>query len=601
MHKSVIVFFLFLNTLISIILYYEVTKKSRNKYFNSKINRKYGLNNKYLINNNVAQYSSFLVIDQDDSIKTEYRIEAYINLNYKYVERFGPKENFICLIKFIDNLKMTEKIIEVESTESFRNSKEIYFKKVFFLNMENFKTDLEIFTIEYLLKNIYVAVIWKNDYDKSLDVDSFMRTLDELKPNKTAVFPYSFIKFQKPSIIKNIQPRLKSIGVCVHYTYQIPAQIFDWIDIQFEIGIAEIMFYDAIENNNLTKLLKRKYGNDSRLVVRPYDIDFNDLCEETTLFEQFTESINLPLKIKDYMKKSCIEFFEFEFVNKYEWRLKQEKITSNDCFTVLSQKHEFIGYYDLDEFVFPRTLGIYSDFYDKQKYYTCKNSSKSICDLNPFHVNNSVDNKMYNYFHSIIEEYRNNRNMDDFIAIYFFHALFLTADEVEAKLIKKLGSIIHDTNTEGKEIHFPLRFDLPDPVRNTSRRFIIKDTDVDYVKYLYKSYKSFIPCIYNENLKHIKSLDISLLRHLYFLTEDLERLGKTFVYYKNIVALTPHGAEFDKTKWWIIVPKDKGYLSHFRDTLKIKNFTGPIIKLSFDSEYVFYLLKKYSNYCQIKI
>ena len=110
-----------------------------------------------------------------------------------------------------------------------------------------------------------------------------------------------------------------------------------------------------------------------------------------------------------------------------------------------------------------------------------------------------------------------------------------------------------------------------------------------------------IPCIYNKNLKYIDSMDDSLVRHFYFITEELERLGKAFCYYKNIVALTPHGAEFDRSKWWVATPTNDGYLSHFRKKLKIKNFTGSILKLNFDSEHVFYLLKKHSKYCEIKI
>ena len=545
MQKSTILLFLFLNAIISIIFYYRIIDDQRRQYLVENGKKKYGENNKYIINNKVAQYSTFIVVDQDDLNKIEYRIEAYIYLNYRYVERFGPKENFLCLIKFINKINNSEKIIEIESSESFRNSKMIYNKKVFFLDLDNFGNNTDT---QYLLDNLYVAVIWKNDFNKTLHMDGLVKIINTLKVNQTAEFPYSLIKFQKPDVIKNIQPRSKSVGLCVHYTYEIPNQIIEWLDIQLEIGIAEIMFYDAIENNNLTKLLHSKYNNDKRIVVKPYNIYLDDICNEKVLFEQFI-GIGFPKEVRKYLIKDCSEFFESQFLKRYELRIFHEKITSNDCYTILSQKHELIGYYDLDEFVFPRTLDLLEDFSKKNNYYSCSsNSSKAICDSNPFYFKNSSNNKIYNYLNSIITELSKNRSMDDFIAVYFYHASFLTPNEVETSFMKDLKSIVDDFDN-GKDIFFPLILKLHDPVREAAHIFLIHFHQLEHIRFLLKSYYSFIPCIYNQTLKNIKTLETSLIRHLYYITEDLERLGKAFCYYKNIAALTPHGADFDKRKW----------------------------------------------------
>jgi hypothetical protein len=513
MQKIKIILFLILNAIISIIFYYRVIENQRGQLAVEKRIKKYGKNNIYIINNNVAQYSTFIVIDQDDMNKIEYRIEAYIYLNYRYIERFGPKENFLCMVKFLDKIKNIEKTIEIESSESDRNSKDIYNKRVFFLELNRFD-DITV-DREYLLDNLYVAIIWKNDFNKTLKMDDLVKEINTLKPNCTVVFPYYLIKFQKPDVIKNIQPRSKSVGLCVHYTYEIPKQII--------------------------------YSKDKRIVVRPYNIHLNDLCHEKLFFEQFI-GIRFPKVVREYLNKACFEFFESRFLQKYELRLFHEKITSNDCYTILSQKHELIGYYDLDEFVFPRTLDLL-DFYEKKKYYSCGlNNSKSICDSNPFYFKNSSNNKIYNYLMRIIHEKSDNRSMDDFIAIYFYHASFLTPNKVETTLMKNLQSIVNDFDN-GKDIFFPLRVQLHDPVREAAHEFSIDYHNLDYIRFLLKSYYSFIPCMYNQVLKNINMIDTSMIRYLYYITEDLERLGKAFCYYKNIIALTPHGAEFNKPKW----------------------------------------------------
>ena len=52
-----------------------------------------------MINNNLAQYSFYLIFDQN--IIT---IEAFVHFNRKYwnYENFGAKQNFTCVLKFIN-------------------------------------------------------------------------------------------------------------------------------------------------------------------------------------------------------------------------------------------------------------------------------------------------------------------------------------------------------------------------------------------------------------------------------------------------------------------------------------------------------------------
>jgi hypothetical protein len=58
--------------------------------------QKNSINNQYIINNNLAQYSAYLIVDQNS-----VTIEVFVHLNRKYVnyEHFGSKENFTCVLK----------------------------------------------------------------------------------------------------------------------------------------------------------------------------------------------------------------------------------------------------------------------------------------------------------------------------------------------------------------------------------------------------------------------------------------------------------------------------------------------------------------------
>ena len=91
------------------------------KYNHSKINSKqfrknasrieYSPNYKYMVNNNIAQYSSYIIIGEDDLNNLTYRVVTFIHYNFKNVKDFGKKENFLCLLKSTTN----EKIIEIEA------------------------------------------------------------------------------------------------------------------------------------------------------------------------------------------------------------------------------------------------------------------------------------------------------------------------------------------------------------------------------------------------------------------------------------------------------------------------------------------------------
>ena len=555
-------------------------------------------NYKYIINNNVGQYSSYIVVD-DKSIEYEKTIQTIIvllKLNYENVKNFGPKENFICLLNFV-------------STENEKRMFEIeVFEMPLMLNKYSVKF---IFKLKYDLsnfKNLSVAVIWKPDYNKKLNLSRFISEFNETIPKKV-VLPYNLIKFQIPTILQTFNPRIPSVGLCVHYTYAIPSFILNWIDNNLIFGIREIMLYDATDHEILRKTVSKHFSDNKKIIVRPYDMTLDGLCDEKYLLKQFQE-FNLPPKIKKYFKESCKTFFKAYFKEKHEMRTQHEPLTVNDCFVVLKEKYEFIAHYDLDEFIFPRTFNNFNDFYKKNVSLACTKSAE-ICHLNVFEnsyktkkSDGTNNNFFYNYINSIIDNNSNGRNLDKLSSIYFQHAGYLIPNNDEKNFVKQMRLFINlDAKTKNKSSMYPFHLYLTAPPFRFTRAFSIDSMeDAAYVKYLYKTYQNFISCGFKNYLNNTK-IDKVFIRYFYFIAGENERGKKAVHYYKNVNSIFIHHALDYKIGHWILRPTDAingQYFSHHRQDMHFiysRQLTGSIKSLNIDFEYMFFMLKKSANYC----
>ena len=579
--------------IIFLISYINTTQDSLKQVIitNSNLRYIYSKNNQFIINNNLAQYSSYLIVDQNN-----VTIEAYVHYNERYLKNteFGGKENFTCVLRFLLN-NNDDAIFELKAVDSPRFLWNFNKKLIYNLDLKLLKKDYdEAKDRDLILNNIVVAIIWRHDYNNHLDLNNVI-----FVKNKRIVLPYSLIKYQLPSIIYADIPRLKTVSLCVHFAYSQVHYLKYFIDLNLSFGVREIRIYDGIDNRTLTKYLKSIYGDDDRITVVPFQISFYDLCNESVLFETFK---NIDDELKRYLKNSCKLFYKTEFEDKIYNRADYEQLTSNDCFTVLKQKHEFIAYYDTDEYIYPRTMDNFEDFFNKSVIYNCDSKSRSsICSKTPlnFKYNNSESNShFYDYVQSLIGKNSEGRDINKLGSIKFSHAATIIPSENEKKLIEDLGSFIQIKNYSS----FPYKISFKKFQSDNVHLFEIRKDDIDYVRYLYKAYNSFIPCAYEGYLRKIdnKTVDTSLVRYLYYLTEGFGRMGKAIHYYKNVKSLFIHYAEeLVEDNWSFHAPSLHGnFLPHYRISSKEKkNFTIPINKLKLDFEYAFFLLKNYTKFC----
>jgi hypothetical protein len=75
-----------------------------------------------------------------------------------------------------------------------------------------------------------------------------------------------------------------------------PSYIINWIDNNLAFGINNVIFYDATDNNELKRTIINHYGNNEKIIIRPYDMTFDSLCNKENLFGQY-KNLNISEKV----------------------------------------------------------------------------------------------------------------------------------------------------------------------------------------------------------------------------------------------------------------------------------------------------------------
>ena len=128
-YKSLIYrLFFFLIALVTIVFYFNEKSIEISGYKDTHDI----LNHNYIINNNIAQYSSYLLENNE-----EIRAEIFIQYQLKYKINYENINDYRCLVK------LYEKVIEILPSYSPRFYWEINKKLVFNFKRENFENELK--------------------------------------------------------------------------------------------------------------------------------------------------------------------------------------------------------------------------------------------------------------------------------------------------------------------------------------------------------------------------------------------------------------------------------------------------------------------------
>ena len=102
----------------------------------------------------------------------------------------------------------------------------------------------------------------------------------------------------------------------------------------------------------------------------------------------------------------------------------------------------------------------------------------------------------------------------------------------------------------------------------------IDKADINYLKFLYKTYTKFYLCVYDHYLSKINTFNKNFVRFMFYHQNEIDYKSKKVHYYKNVHSVFTHWAvDFENDTWSISTSPDSGHLiHHFRKTWKNINY-----------------------------
>lgn len=594
-------------------------------YETDSVDRYYS-NQYFMPNNNLYPYSVYIIpnntINSYGTINEQYFIESIVDYNHKYLKRnsFANLSDFKCLIKLINlkNYHSKEEILELNPIWSPHWITNYGRKLRFIIKPSDFKSVI-VDKINFNIKNIVVGVFRTLDYNKSLDdlatFESYMSNIELKLPLQ---LPYGMINYQVPTIIYPVEPRIKAACAVIQYTFEIKPYFKEWIDLYLNWGTPEFLVYDGTHNHDFKTFIEKHYSHviDKFKIIHFFNND-TDFCNEKRIVDECihgSPNLKCPDKLKSYLLGLCAWFYDNS-----GWKDKHahDQLTSNDAYTILSRKYEFIIDYDVDEIVFPRQIDIKKTM-ELNKTFSCDNR-REICEEKQFLFTDPSESTsngayFYNYLQYLMKNYNNGGDINKINSIVFDHALYIPVDALENKLIDDIKLAIEKIDNYYYQIEiaksnnqllpttvFPIEIYYTHPNVNSGHIFVIQEEDINHLKYIYNGYKTFLPCIYDKYVKNITEIDQVFLRPLYYLTEGYERTVKSVYYYKNTNSMFVHYATDYEPDSYMLWPDalNGHFISHFRHNVYQvhKNASGSIKKLNIDFELMHYLLKNHTSYC----
>jgi len=483
--------------------------------------------NEWVVQYDIAQYSSILVEQLDGSIDIE---ALFFHSHSKKIDYI--RKNVKCLIlmprKSGDNQTNMMNLIEPFQVLTIDAEASIWLIKC------------KIEKVESIHLRSSVAIIDKNKFENSNSL--------------------SLIKTQNPSIFKRSIPKKKQIAQCVHFMYGLNEKriqnLVEWIFIQRKLNIAKIrLYFNDVPDSDYVINKIREANNDKTFVeIIQYRNKLQEFCRIKD---------NTPKELSDTsIDEDCKKIFNTTFSLSNQ---KHEKINTNDCYLNFKYEYEYTSNYDIDEFVFPRLV----QTSDQIKLFDSVRQSKNKTCF-PMKTNKSelIKYDLYNY-----TKYLHNLLGGSSVAYLQFYNTFMLLE-----FRNLLENILKYTT--GNTIQYP-KDNRTDSLKITdSSKKLIDD---------FKQMIPLVDCL-NETNKITMSSDFykSKWNNAYSL-RSYSRLGKSIFVTDSTLTVNVHGADNVLSGTSVkSVPLNYGFVSHFRDFLDVgyeAKINSDFDILKFDLEY----------------
>jgi hypothetical protein len=492
------------------ILYYTYNSGEKNYSIYLNESRNNIVNAEWIINRNVMQYSSFMLVDNTVSVvQMEYLVlfnDVHWYLYYYYNVRclaiYKPSQKLY--IYRVDRIARTE-FMDIDD-------KKRYLWKI------RCKSDINF---DSLSTDWRLALVDQNDFD----LHDSSASNEKLNSN--------YVIFQVPRVYDISKSKKPAIVHCIHWLRDLNqvrlAQFLNWLSIQKQIGVDTVRVYSPNMNTETKDKIYEQFSKDFIQIVH-YPVDYELVCAKHILNHQ-TQPNNALYK---QLHVECRNAFEqyFNLTRAYTSNA-HERINTNDCYTHFQHDYEYVTNYDVDELIMPRT--------HKTRDTTIR------VECNQSFSNYSVQIKqirLYDYVHMLFQKYTKSSTA----SLFFEHVLFIS--NLSVTIEPENGNILVKTNDGFGEEIVQLTPGSDKAHFEQFRAFSILDKSVCLAGKLNVG----IP---QNNLKRLYGAMVS----------NRER-GKS-VYNTDLVDSMNQHFLVNKKKWLGItgrvdVPSNLGFVSHFR-------------------------------------
>jgi hypothetical protein len=539
-------FFVFLGILCIIQILYLNLKFKRviGFYPNYKLNRIIQ-NHRWMYNHDIAQYSAYVIRN-----RSHVWIEAMVFI--VNTENTLNLSDVMCLIRIEDTGEIVEKRIHTALKAYFKYPRKVVVQ----LDESKFyKTDLG------------VAVFRTSNYKK----DAF----------------HTNVNFQLADVLEVHAPRKKGLAQCIAHVRRFKEAHKVFLHAQKGFGVDAIILHDSTHDQSLTNFL-RNNSDYSFITLRQYDQNPDAMCNRSIsglLDEGNTTHI-------DFYTQKCLKYAR-DHIERLSWN--HEELSLNDCYITMSYTYEFVAVYDLDEFVFPRTIDPqqrFSDFKLNKTRNDTECHAKSICEKKGFEFG------LYDYIVKILNKTNHANDYSDLNSICFRHVVMISP-EMSKAIMADLKDLIRKMETNAS-LTYPFVHDV-----DLTLSFKIERDDRDYLDYLI-AFDAELQCFYSI-LNNSKTIVNDFKRYFYHILPPNYRFGKCIHHSKNVGMLFAHWGYH--TRGTGVHPNVTigEFLPHFRADLsnyyyKHKNgekLVTSIRDLNIDSEYLNFIIKNYTDTCAI--
>lgn len=427
-------------------------------------------------------------------------------------------------------------------------------------------TDLVYKTIDQ--KEMYTFMsIESNLATKGLkikDVNSMRVIVADEKISKTKV-PIDLIV--KEYFSKETSKKHSMVCSKLYYVKRnLAAQFRWWIEMNKMHGYDKVVIYNnSIENSK----------------------EFNELFEEYSGFVELIPFKCLPnfIDANNTNKPFISSFFEI----KYDYRKNEvplhvhfETFVFNECYLSNKDKYKYITINDQDETVIPLYLNTFrkieNNLISNRASYLEKEETKCYYD-------NSFNKSIELYMRKLSTEFKFTSNVT-----FHFHTAIYMKNKTMNVAFKQLGKLFRNISSNETNFPYSVRVIERDEKNNRGGQMlnfsiVIKNkNELDYAKYLYNLFKSFVKPFYLKNELSLKKLHEPFARFFYLLGPSTTWFcGKTIHNTYLSQALDTHYPK--NLNNFKTIPIESGYVSHFRSDYNIYWNDKSIMDFQFDLNY----------------